>query len=150
MVMLLVPAPPPGQEEHALSLTTMIFVWVEPAEGGGKLTLDQLQQTTLSNYKAAAPDAELVSAETAKLAGEPARRLTLKGHDKTDRSEVRSVAIVCVHGNVGYTVACAAPAAGFDAPLRAFESVAASFRFTDTADKGPDKGADKGGNPLPF
>lgn len=122
----------------------------------GKSTLDQLEEKTVADLKQTSPDAQVLSSDDAKLGGERARKVVIKGRDRLGGPERQSAMVLCVHGDFAYAVGCTAAADDFDRNGADLDKVAASFRFSDGASKGKgkdDKPKDekpKEGEKLPF
>jgi len=110
--------------------TRSMAVVIHPAEDGKAPAVRDVEQELLGFFKAIAPDATASDPQPAKLGGEPAERITFRGHDKQNTgADTRSVAIVCLHGKAGYALTCEGPVEGFEAELSDFEKVAQSFQF---------------------
>src|SRR5437764_95668 len=102
MLMLLVKGQPPrGRPPEG---APMIFATKEKVTG--RPTLDQLEEKTLDAFKEAHPDGQTVTSDPAKLGGEPARRVTMKGRGRLGEAEVVAVTVVCLHGDATYSLGC--------------------------------------------
>ena len=149
MRMLLVKGQPPrGLPPDG---TPMIFATREKVTG--RPTLEQLEEKTLSAFKEAHPDAQILSSEAAKLGGEPARRFTMKGRGRLGGAEVAVVTVVCLHGDATYSLGCSSIPEDTERHGADLDKIVASFRFGDA--RGKDDAGDKEKKPpednkLPF
>ena len=149
MLMLLVKGQPPrGQPPEG---TPMIFATKEKVTG--RPTLDQLEEKSLNAFKEAHPDAQVVSSEAAKLGGEPARRITMKGRGRLGGAEVAVVTVVCLHGDATYSLGCSSIPEDTERHAADLDKIVASFRFGN--DRAKDDAGEKEKKPpednkLPF
>jgi len=149
MMMLLVKgAPPRGRPAEG---TPMIFATREKVTG--KPTLDQLEEKTLAAFKEAHPDAQIVSSDAAKLGGEPARRITMKGRGRLGEAEVVDVMVVSLHGDATYSLGCSSTDEDTERHAADLDKIVASFRFGNV--RGKDGASEKEKKPpednkLPF
>jgi hypothetical protein len=149
MMMLLVKGQPPrGRPPEG---TPMIFATREKVTG--KPTLDQLEESTLTAVKEAHPDAQTVSSRPAKLGGEPARRITMKGRGRLGEAEVVAVTVVCLHGDATYSLGCSSLPEDSERFATDLDKIVASFRFGDVRakdDAGEKEKKPPADNKLPF
>jgi hypothetical protein len=149
MVMLLVKGQPPrGRPPEGAPI---IFASTEKVTG--RPTLDQLEEKTLTAFKDAHPDGQIVSSDQANLGGEPARRVAMKGRGRLGEAEVAVVTVVCLHGNAIFSVGCSSAPEDTARHAADLDKVVASFRFGDAKSK--DGGGEKekkppADNKLPF
>jgi hypothetical protein len=149
-VMLLVKGQPPARGRPPEG-RPVIFATREKVTG--RPTLDQLEEKTLTAFKDAHPDGQIVSSEPAKLGGEPARRVTMKGRGRLGDAEVVAVTVVCLHGDATYSLGCSSAPEDTERHAADLDKIVASLRFGDAPAR--DDGGEKEKKPpednkLPF
>jgi hypothetical protein len=149
MVMLLVKGAPPARGRPPEG-RPILFAAKEKVTG--RPTLDQLEEKALTAFKDAHPDGQVVSSDPAKLGGEPARRIAMKGRGRLGEAEVAVVTVVCLHGDAAYSLGCSSAPEDIDRHAADLDKVVASFRFGDAKakDDGGAKEKKPDDNKLPF
>jgi hypothetical protein len=149
MIMLLVKGPQPrGRLPEG---GPMIFATKEKVTG--KPTLDQLEEKTLAAFQGTHPDAQIVTADPAKMGNEPARRITMKGRGQLGGAEVVNVTVVCLHRDATYSLGCLSAPEDSERHAADLDKIVASLRFGDVRakdDAGEKEKKPPEGNKLPF